>query len=245
MSGTPDSDDARLAEEVARASNALAVAGQGDLVWGHASLRDPHGRGAWLKASGWGFEEVTPERVVLVDRDGEVLAGGGSRHIEYPIHLELMAARSDIGSVVHTHARAATAFASLGVPLRALSHDGVEFCRPDVPRFTRTGSLVRTAELGAALAETLGDAAGCLIPQHGLVTVGPDLATAVMRAMLLDRACDQQLRAMAAGGPALWSDERELAVKVAEVWPPAQLHAGYRYLLRRAEALSRSVRRRL
>jgi L-ribulose-5-phosphate 4-epimerase len=233
--------DTALAEQVAVANNALAVAGQSDLVWGHASLRDPDGRGAWLKASGWGFEEVTPERVVLVDRDGTVLAGAEPRHIEYPIHLELIAARPDINSVVHTHARAATAFASLGVPLRALSHDGVEFCRPDVPRYTRTGSLIRTSELGKALADTIGDAAGCLIPRHGLVTVGPDLATAVMRAMLLDRACEQQLRAMAAGGPALWSDDEELALKTAEVWPPAQLHAGYRYLVRQTRSASRTA----
>lgn len=228
------STETELAAEVSAGNQALAVAGQSDLVWGHASLRDPEGRGAWMKASGWGFEEVTAERVVLVSPDGEVLAGSGRRHIEYPIHTELLAARADVDSVVHTHAPAATAFASLGVPLRALSHDGVEFCLPDVPRYTRTGALIRTTELGKALAETVGDGPGALIPQHGLVTVGPDLATAVMRAMLLDRACAQHLRALAAGGPVLWSDEEELRVKRAEVWSPEQLHAGYRYLLRKA-----------
>ncbi|MEV5842341.1 class II aldolase/adducin family protein [Streptomyces sp. NPDC051985] len=232
----PTDDDAGLAGEVAVGNNALAAAGQSDLVWGHASLRDPAGRGAWMKASGWGFEEVTPERVVLVARDGGVVAGTGRRHIEFPIHLEVMAARPDVGSVVHTHGAAATAFASLAVPLRALSHDGVEFALPPVPRHTRTGSLIRTAELGRALADTVGDGPGCLIPQHGLVTVGPDLATAVMRAMLLDRACAQQLRAMAAGHPVLWSDDEELRLKQAEVWPPEQIRAGYRYLVRKAAA---------
>ncbi|RJQ69962.1 class II aldolase/adducin family protein [Pseudonocardiaceae bacterium YIM PH 21723] len=221
-----------LISEVAAGNNALAVAGQSDLVWGHASLRDPRGRGAWMKAAGWGFEEVTPERVVLVAPDGGVLHGSGKRHIEYPIHLRVMAARPDVGSVVHTHAPSATAFASLNVPLRAISHDGVEFALPPVPRFTRTGSLIKNDELGTALADTIGDGPGCLIPQHGIVTVGPDLATSVMRAMLLDRACAQQLRAMAAGGPAVWSDDEELRLKQAEVWPPAQIKAGYEYLLR-------------
>lgn len=225
--------DAELIRDVAAANRALAVAGQSDLVWGHASYRDPDGRGAWMKAAGWGFEEVDEDRVVLVDQTGGVRAGAGPRHIEYPIHLEIMAARPDVQAVVHTHAAAATAFASLDVPLRALSHDGVEFASPDVPRFTRSGSLIRTAELGRVLADTLGGAPGCLIPQHGLVTVGPDLASAVMRAMLLDRACAQQLRALAAGGPVRWSDEDELAVKRAEVWSPQQLHAGYNYLLRK------------
>jgi L-ribulose-5-phosphate 4-epimerase len=228
--------DGGLAQDVAAGNNALAVAGQSDLVWGHASVRDPQGRGAWMKASGWGFEEVTADRVVLVAPDGEVLAGTEARHIEYPIHLEVMAARSDVGSVVHTHAPAASAFASLGVPLRAISHDGVEFALPDVPRYTRTGALIRTSDLGKALADALGDAPGCLIPQHGLVTVGSDIASAVMRAMLLDRACAVQLRAMSAGGPALWSGDEELRRKRSEIWSPESFRSGYQYLLRKAEA---------
>ena len=69
-----------------RANRALGAAGQADLIWGHASVRDPSGRGAWMKAAGWGFEEITRERVVLVSDEGDVLAGEGRRHIEYPIH---------------------------------------------------------------------------------------------------------------------------------------------------------------
>src|SRR4051795_2050552 len=144
-------------EDAAQANNALAVAGQTDMVWGHASVRDPEGRGVWMKASDFGFEEVTPERVVLVGRDGEVLAGTAERHLEYPIHTEVMAVREDIGCVVHTHAPAATAFAALDVPLRAISHDGVPFAADDVPRFTLTGALIRSRDLGQALAKTIGD----------------------------------------------------------------------------------------
>lgn len=216
-----------------QANNALAVAGHTDMVWGHASIRDPEGRGVWMKASEWGFEEVTDERVVLVSPEGEVLAGSAKRHIEYPIHTELMAARSDVNSVVHTHAPAATAFAALAVPLKAISHDAVPFADPDVPRFTLTGALIRSRELGQALAETIGDAAGCLIPRHGLVTVGEDAATAVMRAVLLERACRVQLTAMAAGALVHWSDDEELALKRAEVWPAGQINAGYAYLCRK------------
>ena len=226
--------DERLAAETATANRALGAAGQADMVWGHASVRDPAGRGVWMKASGWSFEEIGTDQVVLVAPDGEVLAGEGRRHIEYPIHTELMAARPDVHAVVHTHSAAAVAFAALDVPLLALSHDGVEFAEPDLPRFTRTGSLIRSTDLGRDLAGTIGDGVGCLVPQHGLVTVGPDAATAVMRAVLLDRACAVQLTAMAAGAVQRWSDSAELGLKRSEVWPPAQLHAGYEYLCRRA-----------
>lgn len=228
--------DAELIAAAGRANRALGAAGQADMVWGHASLRDPKGRGVWMKASGLSFEEVSDEQVVLVSDDGEVLAGSGPRHIEYPIHTRVMAARPDVGCVVHTHSAAATAFAALDVPLRAISHDGVEFAEPQLPRYTVTGSLIRTRELGDALAETIGDGVGCLVPQHGLVTVGPDAASAVMRAVLLDRACATQLASMAAGPLRRWSDSAELELKRAEVWPPSQLQAGYDYLCRQVRA---------
>jgi ribulose-5-phosphate 4-epimerase/fuculose-1-phosphate aldolase len=223
-----------LIAEAAAANRALGASGQSDMVWGHASVRDPEGRGVWMKAAGWSFEEVTSARVALVTPAGEVLAGSGPRHIEYPIHTEVMKARPDVSSVVHTHAPAAVAFAALDEPLLAISHDGVEFAEPQIARFTRTGSLINSAELGRALAETIGDGVGCLLPKHGLVTVGPDAATAVLRAVLLARACQVQLQAMAAGQIRLWSDSAEIALKRAEVWSESQFNAGYAYLCRQS-----------
>ncbi|WP_036511171.1 class II aldolase/adducin family protein [Nocardia aobensis] len=217
---------------VVQASAALAAAGLGDMVWGHASVRDPDGNGAWMKASGWGFEEIDRDRVVLVSPGGVVLDGAGNRHLEYAIHTEIMAAREDVGAVVHTHAPTLAAFASLDRELRAISHDAVPFTAPQLPRFTETGALIATPELGRALARRLGDAHAVLIPNHGAVTVGPDAATAVMYAVLLERACRTQLLAEAAGGPRIWSDDAEIAFKQEQVWNPAQLAAGWRYLTR-------------
>jgi ribulose-5-phosphate 4-epimerase/fuculose-1-phosphate aldolase len=224
----------QLIAETAQANRALGAAGQSDMVWGHVSIRDPEGRGVWMKASGWSFEELTPERVVLGTPDGEVLAGSERRHIEYPIHTEVLNARPDLNSVVHTHAPAAVSFTALDQPLLAISHDGVEFAEPQIARFTKTGALIKSADLGRALAETIGDGVGCLIPQHGLVTVGPNPATAVMRALLLARACHVQLQAMAAGPIRRSSDSAEIALKKAEVWPQSQIDAGYAYLCRKS-----------
>lgn len=219
-------------DEVVRAGRALAFAGLSDMVWGHASVRDPDGRGVWMKASGWGFEEVDAERVVLVAPGGNVLDGHGERHLEYPIHTEIMNRRPDVGSVVHTHAPALSAFASLAAPLRPISHDAVPFAR--LPRFTATGALIATSEWGRALAEVLDDANAVLMPHHGAVTAGPDPAAAVMYAVLLERACRTQLLAMAAGDLRTWSDDQETAVKHEQIWNPGQIDAGYRYLTRRS-----------
>jgi len=235
MTLTPGNDDEAVAL-VVQASRALMAAGQADMVWGHASVRDPDGRGAWMKSSGWGFEEVNASRVVLVSGRGEVLSGSGRRHIEYPIHTEIMARRPDVGAVVHTHSDSANAFAALDVPLLPLSHAGSLFSYPDVPRFTLTGGLIRSAELGQALADALGDSPACLMPQHGLVAAGPDVPSAVMTAVLLDRACRTQLTAMAAGQVRRWGDEQDTIAKRAEVWAPSQLTAGWDYLVRLAGA---------
>ncbi|ATL88112.1 class II aldolase/adducin family protein [Streptomyces malaysiensis subsp. malaysiensis] len=220
--------------DVVSASRALATAGLSDMVWGHASVRDPEGQGAWMKASGFGFEEINEDRVVLVSPEGGVLRGSGKRHLEFPIHTEILARRADVGAVVHTHAPALSAFSSLQRELRPISHDAVPFAHPQLPRFTVTGALIATRDLGRALAEGLGDANAILMPHHGAVTVGPDIGTAVMYAVLLERACRTQLLADAAGGALTASSEAETRFKREQIWNPDQLKAGWEYLVRRA-----------
>jgi len=231
----PADDSAAIALAV-DGCRALAAAGQADMVWGHPSVRDPEGRGVWMKASGWGFEEVGASRIVLVSPDGAVLAGAGPRHIEYPIHTEIMAARPDVGAVVHTHSPAACQFAALDTPLLPLDHAGSLFCYPSIPRFELTGGLIKSPSLGQALATALGDALAILLPQHGIVTAGRDLPTAVMTAVLLDRACRTQLTAMAAGPLRAWGEAADTVAKRADVWSPTQFQAGYEYLLRQSQA---------
>ena len=217
-----------------QAGRALAAAGQGDMVWGHAAVRDPQGRGIWIKEPGWGLEEADQDRMQLVSFEGEVRQGRGKPHKECWIHLAVLASRPELLCSVHTHARPAVAFAALNTPLLPLSHEGALFGGADVPRFTATGSLVSTPALGAALAQTLGDAPAALMPHHGLVAAGTTVAAAVMHAVLLAGACETQLIAHGAGGPLTWSDDQEAQAKQAECWPDSQLEAGWRYLLRHA-----------
>src|ERR687885_936123 len=94
----------RLRADVALGCRILALEDQGDFVWGHVSARDPDGRGVWMKAATLGFEEIGAEQVILVSWDGDVLAGDGRRHAEYPIHTELVHARQDVAAVVPTPA---------------------------------------------------------------------------------------------------------------------------------------------
>jgi ribulose-5-phosphate 4-epimerase/fuculose-1-phosphate aldolase len=227
--------DEDLREAVSLGCRVLGAAEQGDLIWGHVSARDRDGRGVWMKASGLGFEEVRPEDVVLVSWDGEVLAGRGRRHAEYPIHTEVMRARDDVGSVIHTHSPAAVALGALGVPLRAISHEANLFVPPDLARFAETGDLVLTADLGRRVASALGDRNACLLVNHGIVVAGADVRTATVTVYLLDRACRMQLTAMSAGGWATWSSPQESLAKREHCYPDPLLEGAWEYLVRRLE----------
>lgn len=196
--------------DIVTACRVLEKAGQADMVWGHVSIRDPDGRGVWLKGSNLGFDEVTEETVILLGWDGEIIAGEAGRHVEYPIHTEIMARRPEINSVVHTHPLYSIAFAATGRPLKALSHEGSHFVPPDIARFEQTGDLVRTPDLGRALAETLGERLGVLMPHHGITTVGTDVGEAVAAATHLERACQI---ALLAGPDAVGSPDEEALEK--------------------------------
>lgn len=164
----------------------------------------------WLKGSNLGFDEVTEDDVILIGWDGDVLEGSAGRHVEYPIHTEIMARRPDVNAVVHTHPLYSIAFAATGWPLKALSHEGSHFVPPDIARFTKTGDLVRTAELGQSLAETLGERLAVLMPHHGITTAGSDVGQAVAAATHLERACRI---ALLAGENAIASPDEEALLK--------------------------------
>jgi len=229
----PVSTDA-LRAEVATGCRALHVAGLSDLIWGHLSARDPEGRGVWIKASGGGLDEVDADQVLLIDGAGQVLQGNGGVPVEYPIHTEILAARPDVGAVVHAHPPHAIAFMATGAPLRPISHDATFFVPPPLPRFTETGALIRTPELGGRLAATLGDRPAAFMQHHGIVCVGRSVPEAVMAAALLERACRLQLAAASAGGVTTWSSDEEALAKRAMCWSETQLAGGWAYLARQA-----------
>lgn len=229
----------QIKEVVALASRALAAAGHGDLVWGHASAREPGtDASVWIKAAGWGLEEVIAPRVHLVDQAGQILAGAdaGPRHSEYPIHTEIMAARPDVGGVVHTHSPYVLALAAAGQPLLPVSHAANYFGPHGVPRFTETADLIMTPELGKKVAATLGDASAIFLVNHGMVTVGPDVKTATVAAILLEQAAKQQLLTKSFGGWPTWTGEVESASKRGHIYSEGAIASVWDYLVRRLEA---------
>lgn len=231
----PDGSAAELRELVALGCRVLGSADQGDLVWGHLSARDPQNRGVWMKAATLGFTEVGPGQVVLVNRDGRILDGNGRRHAEYPIHTEIVAARPDVGAVVHTHSRPAVALGATGAPLLPVSHEATLFTPPDIARFDATSDLILTPGLGAELAVSLGARNAVLMVNHGVAVAAEDVPTAVVTTVLLDAACQMQLDVLSAGGATHWTTDEEALAKRDHCYPPALIRQAWDYLTRRVD----------
>jgi ribulose-5-phosphate 4-epimerase/fuculose-1-phosphate aldolase len=188
-----------IRSEVVDGCHVLGVQEVGDPVWGHVSLRDPDGRGAWVKAGPLGFDEVSVDDVVLIDFDGNVLSGRHRVPLEYPLHTEVLRRRSDVNSVVHVHPPCSIALGATGRELQVFSNAAGPFAA-GVPRYTRAVGLIDSGELGTELAGCLGDSAAALMAGHGVITAGASVGAAVTTAILLERACQLQLTVAAAGG---------------------------------------------
>ncbi|MDO8188706.1 class II aldolase/adducin family protein [Conexibacter sp. JD483] len=218
-------------EEVARGCRVLGAAGLDDHVWGHLSLRDGDGRGAWIKRAGIAFDEVTVDDVMLVGWEGEVVAGDGPRHQEWPIHTEALLARPATQAVVHAHPPHAIALAAAGREPLAISHTGGVFAA-GVGRYEEWAGLIDTRERGASLAAALAGHRAALMVGHGVVTAGASVGLAVTAAVLLEQACELTLLADAAGGVVRPLPRERALAEYAHAQADAHLEGAWRRLLR-------------
>jgi ribulose-5-phosphate 4-epimerase/fuculose-1-phosphate aldolase len=178
-----------LRSTVATACRILAHRGLAADVLGHVSLRLDAER-ILLRCRGpedRGLLFTVPGDIRIVDLDGRgELDGGYAVPNEFPIHAELLRARPDVNAVVHAHPRDVViaelagveirqVFGAYNIPASHLAHRGV----PVYPRSV----LVRTPELGRAVAHAMGDADVCVLRGHGVVTAGESVAQATMRAL--------------------------------------------------------------
>lgn len=232
--------DRAVQREVVLGGRVLHDCGLGDYIWGHVSARDPGGRGVWMKASGLGFEEVTERDVLLVDEHGDVLAGDGPRHSEYPIHTELLRARRELGSVVHVHPPHAIALAASGRALQPISHVGGVFSA-GLRRWDGAPGLVDTPEAGAALAQALAGDRALLLTGHGIVAVGADVGVAVTVAVMLEQACRLAVLVNGLGGVAEPIGASELARVYAHTQGDSYLRQAWRYLARAPNRTGRAA----
>jgi len=173
----------------------------------------------WTLEFGYGFDEATAGRMVLVDEDLKPLSGGrpnpGVR-----FHIWIYNKRPDVQAIVHTHAPHASALAATGKPLKTIHMDSAMLHGtahlPDWP-----GVPVADDE-GRIISGALGSAKTILLANHGLLAAGASVEEATYLAVFFERAARMQLMAMAAGGfkevkPALAEEARDFLLQPAIV----------------------------
>ena len=109
-----------LRKEVYAANKLLKEYALVVLTWGNVSAIDRESGLVVIKPSGVAYDDLTPENMVIVDLEGNVLEGELNPSSDTPTHLELYKAFPHIGSVVHTHSRWATIWSQLGQEIPAL-----------------------------------------------------------------------------------------------------------------------------
>jgi len=223
----------QLRRELAYACRILAANGQNDTVYGHVTYREAGAQTFWMKPATLGLDEITPETLIRVDLEGNVVEGELPRHLEFPLHAEIFRARPTVTCVVHTHPIYSIALAATGEPLHAVSHEGAQFTPPDVPRFTRTSDLITTRALGEEVASTLGGRLACYLINHGIVVAGTTIDQAVVSAINVERASQVQLLAAASGQSFRWTSDEEIAGKRENIFGEGMVRNVWNYYCRR------------
>lgn len=215
----PSSEVKAVLKDLAVAHRILEMEGHGDMSMGHLSFRDPEGRGAWLKRGNLGFEEVFEDDFILIDWEGNILEGTGLRHLEWPLHTEMMLARPDINVVGHSHPFFSIVLSATQADLGAYSNEGVWFEETGVPHFTLTSNLVDTRSLGEAHALAIGKSDAVLLRNHGASYVGETVRDATLAGIFLEKAARMQVTIQSTGLPYERPDHQEILKKRADIYP--------------------------
>ena len=177
-------------------------------VAGHITVRDPELTDHfWVNPFGMHFGHVRVSDLMLVRHDGVVVHGTRPLNAAaFAIHSQVHAARPDVIAAAHSHSLHGKAFSSLGRLLDPLTQDACAFFG-DHSLFDDYTGVVLDLEEGKRIAVALGEHKAVILRNHGLLTVGHSVDEAVWWFITMERSCQAQLLAQAAGVPVKIPDE--------------------------------------
>jgi ribulose-5-phosphate 4-epimerase/fuculose-1-phosphate aldolase len=194
-----------LIDELVVANHILANEGVLD-GYGHVSVRNQANLNHYFLARAGAPALVVSADITEYDLDSKpVTNASATGYIERFIHGEIYKARPDVMAVVHCHCPEVIPFAAASVPLRPLYHMAY-FIGEGVPVFDirqaagMTDMLIRTPELGRALARTLGDKSAALMRGHGAAIAATSLHAVVGKAYYLNLNARLQVQAAQLNG---------------------------------------------
>lgn len=194
-----------LRRALVRACHRLADLGLTQGTSGNVSVR--RDGGLLITASGVSLAALTEDDVVAMRGDGS-WRGAARPSTEWRLHRDLLAARPEIGAVVHTHSTYATALSCLRAPIPAFHYMVAIAGGADIP--CAAYATFGTEALSEAALHALEGRTACLLANHGVVALGRDLDEAVTRAHEVEVLAKQYAIVRSVGAPVLL-DEAEMA----------------------------------
>lgn len=171
-------------------------------VAGHITARDPELLNHfWVNPLAMNFKQIRVKDLILVNDHGEVVEGNWPVNTAaFVIHSAIHAARPDVVSAAHAHSVHGKAWSSLRRPLDPLTQDSCAFYGDHAVFDDYTGVVIDVEE-GKRIAHALGDCKAAILSNHGLLTVGHTVDEAAFWFITMERTCQAQLLAEAAGTP--------------------------------------------
>lgn len=174
---------------------------------GHFSVRCPEKGGVLINGK-VSPGQATEADIVLLDLNGNKLAGSLEPASESPLHLAVYQKRPDVMAIAHTHSPMVVTLSIAGVPLRTVENQGASVIGKEAPVFERYG-LVDSFELGHELAEVMGSHNFCVLKSHGNLVAGKSIEEVCVHTIWGEKAARYQYQAMLLGEPH-WYPEKEI-----------------------------------
>jgi ribulose-5-phosphate 4-epimerase/fuculose-1-phosphate aldolase len=178
---------------------------------GHVSARAPGRDRLYIQTRTESRAEVTPDSILLVDFDGNVLEGSpGKPPSELVIHTGIYRARPDVGAVIHNHMPLAAAITmAKGARVEIMDFHASRWVT-GVPVMREVGHIKTEAD-GAALARALGDANALLLRAHGLVLTSESAPAILVDTVHFEDNLKAMKEALAFGGELMPITAEEIA----------------------------------
>lgn len=173
-------------------------------VAGHITARDPERADHfWVNPFGMHFGQIKVSDLILVNDHGDVVEGDRPVNgAAFAIHSQVHAARPDVVAAAHSHSIYGKTWSSLGRHLDPITQDVCAFYGDHGLFDDYTGVVLDTDE-GKRIGAALGEYKAVILRNHGLLSVGHSVDEAVWWFITMERSCQAQLLAEAAGKPIL------------------------------------------
>lgn len=197
-----DAERLHRKQRLAAAFRLFAKFGFDEGVAGHITARDPEKLDHfWVNPFGVDFSQIHVSDLVLVNHKGDVVEGNAPVNAAaFAIHSQVHAARPDCVAAAHAHSMYGKSWSALGRLLDPITQDACAFYQ-DHAIFDDYTGVVLDLEEGQRIGRALGNCKAVILRNHGLLTVGQTVDEAAWWFITMERSCQAQLLAEAAGEP--------------------------------------------